>query len=131
LETVPAGADDYHLIFEDDAVVPRGLKRDLGALVGRLPADWDVFQLYNNRPLTKPYDGVIHTVLPGKANWGLVAYCVRHGALRKINAHIATMRVPIDDQLLEKAQTWKWFCVVPNYVETEDGGKTTLNDRPA
>jgi GR25 family glycosyltransferase involved in LPS biosynthesis len=130
LETVQAGVDDYHLIFEDDAVVPRGLKRDLGALVGKLPTNWDIFQLYNNRPLTKPYDGVIHTPLPGRANWGLVAYCVRHGALPKINAHIATMRVPIDDQLLEKAQTWKWFTTVPNYVETEDGGKTTLNDRP-
>ena len=131
LESTPAGANDYHLIFEDDAVVPAGLRSELGALVARLPADWDVFQLYNNRPLTRPYDGVIHTLLPGKGNWGLVAYCVRHGALPKINAQIATMRVPIDDQLLEKAQTWKWFCVVPNYIETEDGGKTTLNDRPA
>jgi GR25 family glycosyltransferase involved in LPS biosynthesis len=131
LESTPAGENDYHLIFEDDAVVPRGLRSELGALVARLPADWDVFQLYNNQPLTQPYDGVIHTLLPGKANWGTVAYCVRHGALPKINAHVATMRVPIDDQLLEKSQVWKWFCVVPNYIQTEDGGKSTLNDRPA
>jgi GR25 family glycosyltransferase involved in LPS biosynthesis len=128
LESVPAGANDYHLIFEDDAVMPATLKADLPGLLGKLPADWDLFQLYNNRPATKPYDGVIHTLLPGRANWGSVAYCVRHSALPKINAHIATMRKPIDDQMLEKAQTWKWFCMVPNYVETVDGGRSTLDD---
>ena len=128
LESVPAGTNDYHLIFEDDAVMPATLRSDLPGLLAKLPADWDLFQLYNNRPSTRPYDGVIHTLLPGRANWGSVAYCVRHGALPKINAHIATMRRPIDDQMLEKAQVWKWFCTVPNYVETVDGGKSTLND---
>lgn len=130
LESSPVGDNDYHLICEDDAVLPTNCVTAIQGLVARLPADWDILQLYNNKPKTVPWSGNIHTLSPDATdhNWGNVAYVVRHGSLRKINAHLAIMRGPVDNQMLEKAQEWKWFCVVPNFVSTDDGGKTTLND---
>lgn len=128
LETLNCGQNDYHLIFEDDAQLPAEFMFELSKTVARLPADWDVLQLYNNRPSTIPWSGNIHKLAPGSGNYGTVAYAVRHGALPKINAQVAVMKQPIDDQLLEKSQTWKWFCVVPDSVSTGDGGETTLND---
>ena len=130
LESAPVGDKDYHLICEDDAVLPNNCRSVIAGLVARLPTDWDILQLYNNKPKTVPWSGNLHTLAPDATdhNWGNVAYLVRHGSLPKINAHLAVMRGPVDNQLLEKAQTWKWFCVVPNLVSTEDGGKSTLND---
>jgi GR25 family glycosyltransferase involved in LPS biosynthesis len=128
LESVPCGAGDYHLLFEDDAQLPQDFLTRLQGAIARLPVDWDILQLYNNRPATRPWSGNIHTLKPGNGNYGTVAYAVRHGALPKINAHVAVMRVPIDNQLLEKSQDWKWFCIVPDLVKTGDGGATTLND---
>jgi GR25 family glycosyltransferase involved in LPS biosynthesis len=129
LESMMCGDNDYHVIFEDDAVPPPHFKASLDALIGKLPSDWDILQLYNNQPNTVPWSGAIHKLAVGEGNWGCVAYAVRHGSLRKINAHIAIMRIPIDNQMLEKAHVWKWFCVVPNLVDTDDGGKTTLSDK--
>lgn len=128
LGTLRCGPNDYHLIFEDDAQLPADFMSELSKAVARLPSDWDILQLYNNRPRTVPFDGNIHTLAPGSGNYGTVAYAVRHGALAKINAHCAVMKQPIDNQLLEKSQMWKWFCVVPDMIRTGDGGKTTLND---
>lgn len=128
LAAAPARPNDYHLILEDDAVVPTDTGAAIASFIARLPSDWDILQLYNNRPNTAPYSGPIHTLLDGTGNWGNVAYVVRHGALQKINAHLAIMRLPVDNQMLEKAQIWKWFCCVPNYVSTDDGGVSTLND---
>jgi glycosyl transferase family 25 len=128
LEGVRCGPADYHLLFEDDAQLPSDFMQRLSTAVAALPSDWDILQLYNNRPRTIPWSGSIHTLAPGEGNYGTVAYAVRHGALSKINTHVAVMRVPIDNQLLEKSQVWKWFCMVPDLVRTGDGGKTTLND---
>lgn len=128
LGTIQCGQNDYHLIFEDDARLPADFMIQLPKIVAKLPADWDILQLYNNRPNTLPWHGNIHTLAPGEGNYGTVAYVVRHDALSKINAHVAVMRRPIDNQLLEKSHDWKWFCMVPDMVHTDDGGKTTLND---
>jgi GR25 family glycosyltransferase involved in LPS biosynthesis len=128
LETMPSRNNDFHIIFEDDAVVPKNLESVLRKHVEKLPSDWDLLQLYNNQPNTVPWAGTIHKLGAGKGNWGNVAYVVRHGALPKINAHLSIMRKPVDNQMLEMSQIWKWYCIVPNLVTTEDGGQTTLND---
>ena len=128
LGEIPCGDNDYHVIFEDDAVLAPNFRSALDGYIRRLPANWDVLQMNLIDPLTQPWSGPIHTPLKGDGNWGTGAYVVRHGALSKINAHVAVMRVPIDNQMLEKAQAWRWFSCVPNLVETDDGGKTTLND---
>lgn len=128
LQSLHCSGNDYHLIFEDDAQLPADFLKQLSSAVAHLPHDWDILQLYNNRPNTVSWSGNIHTLALGEGNYGTVAYAVRHGALSKINAHVAVMRVPIDNQLLEKSQEWKWFCIVPDMVHTGDGGPTTLND---
>jgi GR25 family glycosyltransferase involved in LPS biosynthesis len=128
LAEIPCGDNDYHVIFEDDAVLEPNFRSALDGYIRRLPSNWDVLQMNIISAKTKPWSGPIHTPINEHGNWGTGAYAVRHGALSKINAHIAVMRIPIDDQLLEKKLEWRWFSCVPNLVETDDGGKTTLND---
>ena len=129
LEARPAGSTDIHLIFEDDAVVPADFKAQLERIVRRLPADWDVLQLGVTLPRTNRWSGDIHVPNGGMyGNDGCFAYAVRHGALRKINAHLEYMNDPIDTQLKKKNTEWKWFIMQPMTVLTNDEGKSTLPD---
>lgn len=134
LESRHAGSADVHLIFEDDAVVPADFKAQLERIVCQLPTDWDVIQLGVTLPRTVPWSkqrmgGDIHVPNGGMyGNDGCFAYAVRHGALRKINAHLKYMNDPIDTQLKKKNKEWKWFIMQPMLVPTQDGGKSTLPD---
>ena len=124
------GPNDVHLIFEDDVVLPENYDMKVRQIIDQLPADWDVLQMFTFDPVLRPWKGAIKQPVPGaKGNWSTAAYAVRHGALGKINAHVRVMRVPIDNQLLEKCGEWKWFTVQPDLFTVNDGGKTTLNDK--
>lgn len=132
LETRSASSADIHLIFEDDAVVPADFKAQLERIVRRLPADWDVLQLGVTLPRTVAWSSRssdIHVPNGGMyGNDGCFAYAVRHGSLRKINAHLEYMNDPIDTQLKKKNKEWKWFIMQPMTVQTNDEGKSTLPD---
>jgi GR25 family glycosyltransferase involved in LPS biosynthesis len=134
LENRHASSGDIHLIFEDDAVVPTDFKAQLERIMRQLPTDWDVIQLNVILPRTIPWSkqrgsNDIHVPNGGMyGNDGCAAYAVRHGALRKINAHLKYMNDPIDTQLKKKNTEWKWFIMQPVLVPTQDGGKSTLPD---
>jgi GR25 family glycosyltransferase involved in LPS biosynthesis len=124
------GPNDTHLIFEDDVVLPENYDMKIRQIIDQLPADWDILQLFTLDPVLKPWKGAIKRPDPSAiGNWSTAAYAVRHGALGKINNHVRIMRVPIDNQLLEKCGTWNWFSLQPDLVKINDGGKTTLNDK--
>lgn len=130
LQTMRCNPNDIHLIFEDDVILPENTDLRVHQVINDLPAEWDLVQLFTLDPVTRPWKHNIHTPVPkAKGNWSTAAYAVRHGSLPKINEHIRVMRVPIDDQLMEKNGTWKWFCVQPDLVKIDDKGKTTLNDK--
>lgn len=129
LEAQRCAPNDIHLVFEDDILLTPNFHTKVHAYVAQLPADWDYLQLNVIKPKTRPWKGAIHIpVCDVDGNYGTGAYAVRHGSLGKINAQIAKMRMPIDDQLFEKCGTWKWFSAVPDAVSIKDNGKTTLDD---
>jgi GR25 family glycosyltransferase involved in LPS biosynthesis len=132
LQSIPCGPNDIHCIFEDDIVLTDGISEKINALIAELPCDWDFLQLYTLWPKTQPWKGTLQRALENKpgaeVNLSTAAYVVRHGALPKINGQVRVMRVPIDNQLAEKAHTWNWYVVQPDLVKVDENVKTTLND---
>jgi GR25 family glycosyltransferase involved in LPS biosynthesis len=134
LETMPCSPNDIHCVFEDDIVLTDGVGGKIKDLIAQLPPDWDFVQLYTLWPRTKQCKGALCKPLPNRpgdeGNMSTAAYVVRHGALSKINNHIRVMRVPIDNQLAEKAHVWNWYVVQPDLLKVDETVKTTLNDAP-
>ena len=134
LQTISCGPNDYHCVFEDDIVLTDGVGARISGLIAQLPPDWDFVQLYTLWPRVKHCKGSLCRALPNRpgdeGNLSTAAYIVRHGALSKINDHIRVMRVPIDNQLAEKAHIWNWYVVQPDLVKVDENVKTTLNDAP-
>jgi len=126
LETMRCGADDAHIIFEDDAYVPLNFKKDYETVVRDLPSDWDIVQLGVTFPNLRPYRGRLHKHLGDKGNVGGFAYMVRHGSLRKINANVALMTDPMDVMLRNRWKEWKMYIVWPEVCPHNDHGESII-----
>lgn len=129
---------DYHLIFEDDAILPVDLSSKLDGVFQEVPSNWDMIFLGVSIPKLVQHHGIIHTAEEGvEGNFGTFAYIVRHTSLPKINKHIAVMRKPIDNLFRDKmngSDAWNIYILSPMVVThdfeqissiTGKGGATT------
>ena len=126
LEKMRCGADDAHIIFEDDAYVPVDFMKEYNSVVRDLPADWDMVQLGVTFPNLRPYRGRLHRHLGDKGNVGGFAYMVRHGSLRKINTAVAVMYDPMDVMLRNQWKTWKMYILWPELCPHNDHGESII-----
>jgi GR25 family glycosyltransferase involved in LPS biosynthesis len=126
LHASPAGPNDVHLIFEDDARIPRDFKTEWAILQRQLPHDWEFVYLGVTNPNTRPLHGRIHKPVSSVGNKGMFAYAVKHSALPKITKHLEWMNDPADNMIANKNQEWKMYVLLPQLVPHNDHGKSTI-----
>jgi len=124
---------DYHLIFEDDAIIPADLSSKLTDVFQEVPSNWDMIFLGVSHPKLVHHHGMIHTAEEGaEGNFGTFAYIVRHTSLPKINKHIAVMRKPIDNLFVEKmsgADAWNIYILSPMVVRHDYEQPSTITGK--
>jgi len=120
LNTLSLPSHYGHLITEDDLVVPPDFRARWSAIRQNIPYDWDIVYLYTGATHGEP---IAPNVLRWKndkvtANWGTVAYIVRHGALPKMLAELRYMDSPIDVQFYRRFGHLKLYIVHPSLITT-------------
>lgn len=120
LNTLSLPSHYGHLITEDDLVVPPDFRTRWSAIRQTIPYDWDIVYLYTGETHGEP---IAHNVLRWKndkvtANWGTVAYLVRHGALAKMLAELRYMDSPIDVQFYRRFGHLNIYIVNPSLITT-------------
>jgi GR25 family glycosyltransferase involved in LPS biosynthesis len=117
-----------HLIMEDDVNIPVDFQDQWNILRTRIPCDWDMVYLYTGGT----YGEKIHNrILRWKndkhtsANWGTVAYIVRHGAIPYILSNLQFMDSPIDNQFYRHLGKLNIYIVDPPLITT-DGFESTI-----
>lgn len=128
LESVSAGSNDAHLIFEDDAAIPADFWEKWNTFAKEVPADWDIIQIGVTYPNLKKVPGCkqVHMHAAQKGNVGLFAYLVKHSSLPKINEHLTYMYDPIDVMLRNKQDEWKIYIAWPQICAHNDHGRSTI-----
>jgi glycosyl transferase family 25 len=135
LETVVADPQDLHAVFEDDAKIPSDFLARWKHIKAHLPSDYDIVYFGYTFPNQHKVSGPINAANPawvngGKnGNVGAFAYAVRHGALSKINAHMAHSHTAFDDQLAEKATTWGIYYVSPELIPHDYDTVSTITGK--
>ena len=126
LETLDCGEDDVHIIFEDDAYIPRDFFDQFRDTMKDVPADWDIVQLGVTFPNLRPYRGRLHRHLGNKGNVGGFAYAIRHGSLAKINKKVAIMYDPMDVMIRNQWNTWTILIAWPEVCPHNDHGRSII-----
>lgn len=126
LRKVSCGANDAHIIFEDDAYIPSDFWNKWDTMVRDLPHDWDIVQLGVTFPNLQNVHGSIHIGNGCKGNVGGFAYAVRHSSLSKICKHIEYMYDPLDVMIRNQWRNWRIYILWPQVCPHNDRGISTI-----
>jgi len=130
LNTLSLPSHHGHLITEDDINVPQDFQEKWASLRSSIPNNWDIIYFYVGRPHG---DSIAPNILRWKndvyaANWGTVAYMVRHGAIPRILYKLRYMDSPIDVQYYRHFSDLNVYIIDPVLISTGDF-ESTINKK--
>lgn len=111
-----------HLITEDDIIVPTDFTSRWEKIRGYIPYDWDIVYFYVGGVHGHRLNPYVLKWRNDKyaANWGTVAYMVRHGAVPHILKQLKYMDSPIDVQYYRRLENLKIYILDPQLITTGD-----------
>jgi GR25 family glycosyltransferase involved in LPS biosynthesis len=119
------GANDGHLILEDDINLPDDFLSSSDrwhTIKKEVPYNWDMVYLGINSPigdLISPNVMKLRDPIKNKGNWGTHAYVVKHSSLPKILSWLAFMIDAIDGQYNMKFDSWNVYCAMPFVINLD------------
>jgi len=125
LSKMPYGANDGHLILEDDIKLPERFLSSSDrwhTIKKEIPYNWDIIYLGINSPvgdLISPNVMKLNDPLVNTGNWGTHAYIVKHSSLPKILSWLAFMIDAVDGQLNMKFNSWNVYCTMPFVINLD------------